>query len=176
MTDYAQVIAEALAHLRDPGRTTDVGMRLQDLAQGMLAGVSGVVVTAQNVLNAAGSEEKDLWFGHSPHLSSLPFADLLVPVECKNEATPLSSDEVTRFEPKIRDSGGSDGLIVSRAGLAGIPGKSAHMAIEKALGHGVRIVVVTAVDLGRVSKPEDFVILLKERMTELRTRQTYHSI
>ena len=36
--------------------------------------------------------------------------------------------------------------------------------------------VVSASDLSRVSAPEEFVALLKERMTELRTRQTYHSI
>ena len=171
-----EVLAKALAALKNPGSTTAVGMTLQDLSESLINEIPGAEITAKNVHNKANSEEKDLWISHLQHISGLPFADLMVPVECKNEAEPASSEEITRFETKIRDSGGSDGLLIAREGLAGTPGHSAHQAIEKALSQRIRIVVITGDDLAQLASPEDLVTLLQDRMTELRVRQTYESI
>lgn len=157
--------------------TTAKGKKLQNLVHYMLDRVDGATVVRSNVYNAAQSEEKDLWFRHLPYVSGLPFADFLVPVECKNEDEPVSADEVTRFEAKIRNSGGSDGLLVSRGGLSGSSEfKAAHDAIHSALSRQIRIVVLTVDDLTRVPSPDVFVDLLVDRHSELRVLQTYKSI
>lgn len=171
-------IQREIADLPKPSvNTTTKGKKLQNLVHYMLDGIDGATVDQSNVYNAAQSEEKDLWFRHRPYVSGLPFADFLVPVECKNEDEPVSSDEITRFEAKIRNSGGSDGLLVARGGLAGSSEfRAAHEAIHSALSRQIRIVVVTVDDLTRVLSPGAFVDLLVDRHTELRVLQTYRSI
>lgn len=175
--DLARIQREIAELPKPSANTTTKGKKLQDLVHYMLDGVDGATVDRRNVFNAAQSEEKDLWVRHRPYVSGLPFVDLLVPVECKNEDEPVSADEVTRFEAKIRNSGGSDGLLVARRGLAGQSEfKAAHEAIHGALSRTIRIVVVTVDDLTRVSSPEAFVDLLVDRHSELRVLQTYRSI
>ena len=141
-------------------------MTLQDLAEALINEIPGTRISDKNTHNKANTEEKDLWISHVQYISELPFADPMVPVECKNEATPASSEEVTRFETKIRDSGGSDGILIAREGLAGSPQRSAHQAIEKALSHRIRIVVITGADLAQLTCPADLVTLIQDRMSE----------
>jgi hypothetical protein len=160
-----------------PGSTTAKGMRLQDLVDYVLGGMEGARVYDRNTHNAARSQEVDLWLQHDRRVSGLPFADLLVPIECKNEKTAASSAEVSRLETKVRDSGGSDGLLVARSGLAGpTHDKSAHDTIHVALSHGIRIIVVTGDDLNRVHDSSDLRDLLVVRYVELRLEGTYKTI
>jgi hypothetical protein len=109
-------------------------------------------------------------------MSSLPFADVLFPVECKNEDQRTSGAQVRDFELKIRDSGGHDGLLITATGLAGDPASRAHHAITTALCQGIRITVVTAADFASLSASTDLVDLLIDRFTELRMVQGYRSI
>jgi hypothetical protein len=116
MTSYdPSRLKRALHDLTSPARNTTVrGKRLQDLADYLLGEMDGVAVIYRNKLNATRSEEKDLWIRHQPHISLLPFTDLMVPVECKNEAGSASASEIRDFATKIRDSGGCDGLFIAR--------------------------------------------------------------
>ncbi|WP_346536865.1 hypothetical protein [Micromonospora sp. DPT] len=156
--------------------TTAKGRRLQDLAEYLLEGVDGLKVVGRNVLNGPRSEEKDLWVRHRPDLSGLPFADVLFPVECKNEDERTSAAQIRDFELKIRDSGGHDGLLVTAKGLSGEPSGRAHHAITMALSQGIRITVITAADLSDLRAPSDLVDLLIDRFTELRVVQGYRTI
>jgi hypothetical protein len=142
----------------------------------VLGRIAGVVVIYRNKQNAAHSEEKDLWIRHQPHFSLLPFNDLILPVECKNEAQPASASEIRDFETKVRDSGGCDGLFIARQGLAGATGTSAHHAVTVALSHGVKLTVLVGADLERLFTPSDLVAILVERHTELRVEQGYRTI
>jgi hypothetical protein len=170
-------IQRELANLTAPARnTTAKGRRLQDLVEYVVGQIPGVAIIDKNVLNAARSEEKDLWLSHTLGISQLPFRDCLVPIECKNEDGPASAAEVRDFATKIRDSGGCDGLLVAAAGLAGAQGSSAHHAIGVALSHGIRVTVLVVRDLAQLSCPDDLLHLLMERHTELRVLQCYRSI
>jgi hypothetical protein len=175
---YDQAALRAcLAGLTQPGTTTEIGNRLEDLVAYILGPLDGVVVTHRKAMNAAQSEEKDIWFRHQAHLSGLPFSDPLIPVECKNEDKAATADEVTRFATKIRRSGGSDGLLVARAGLGG-PTKftGAHEAIHMELAQGIKITVVIGLDIAGLRSTDDLVDLLVDRYTELRVRETYETI
>lgn len=175
--DLARIQQEIADLPRRSANTTTKGKKLQNLVHYLIDGIDGAAVVRSNVLNAAMSEEKDLWFQHKPYVSGLPFVDFFVPVECKNEDDPASAEEVTRFEAKIRDSGGSDGLLVAREGLSGPSEfRAAHDAIHGALSRQIRIVVLTASDLAGVSSPEAFINLIVDRHAELRVLQTYKSI
>jgi hypothetical protein len=170
-------IAQELAALPDPApNTTAKGRRLQDLAEYLLREIDGLTIVGRNILNGAKSEEKDLWVQHRPYISSLPFADVLFPVECKNEDRRTSGAQIRDFELKIRDSGGHDGLFITAMGLSGDPASRAHHAITMALSRGIRIIVVTAADLASLNTSTDLVDLLIDRFTELRVIQGYHSI
>lgn len=143
-----QRIALELQELTQPSpSTTAKGRKLQDLAEYLLGEINGLTIVGRNTLNKPKSEEKDLWAKHQPYISGLPFADMLFPVECKNEEKRTSASEIRDFETKIRDSGGHDGLLITVAGLSGEPTDRAHHAVAMALGHGIRITVITAGDL-----------------------------
>ena len=178
MADYdLGYIHNCLAQPQGVGTTTALGMRLQDLVEYLFSKLEGASVEARNAFNAARSEEKDLWIQHAIRVSDLPFSDPLFPIECKNEEDRASSEEVSRFETKIRNSGGSDGLFFARTGLAGQDAhRAAHDAIHQALSHGIRIVVVIGEDLRHLQSTDDLKELLVRRYTELRILQTYSSI
>jgi hypothetical protein len=150
--------------------------RLQDLMMYLLEPIPSVKTVNMNVLNNALSQETDLWFQHNDHNSGLPFRDVLFPVECKNEARPISAAEVQEFATKVRHSGGWDGLMVGTTGLSGTDGKAAHDAVTRALAEGTRLTVLVGADFGRLTNPDDLVALVVERHTELRTQQGYLSI
>jgi hypothetical protein len=160
----------------DPISNTERGRRLQNLMQWLLSELPGVTITGSNETEAAKSAESDLWLQHNLAPSGLPFAEALVPVECKNENTPMSAAEVREFETKIRDSGGRYGLAVARTGLSGSPGKNGHQAITLALSQGISIVVLSGRDLSQMTTTDGLVTLMVERYTELRLRQTYTSL
>ena len=150
MTVYDQTrIAAEIAALCAPAQsTTAQGKKLQDLVAWLFGGIPSVTVTHSNKHDAGNTEEKDLWVEHKPWASVLPFVDALVPIECKNEATKASAEEVTVFGAKIASSGGSDGVLVARSGLSGSALTSGHLAVRDQLAKGIRIVVLTADDLG----------------------------
>jgi hypothetical protein len=171
------VLATQISELSLPARNnTEKGRRLQDLIEWMFRDAEGIETIGRNVFDLARSEEKDLWLRHDPRISGLPFADAAVPIECKNETTPISASEVRDFEGKIRNSGGLEGLMVGSAGLSGQAGTHAHQAITVALSRGVRIVVLGVQELRLLESPDQLVGLVLDRHTELRLQQSYVSI
>jgi hypothetical protein len=169
-------LTSALGDLATGINTTAKGRKLQDLTEYILSAVPSVRIEARNKLDAARTGELDLWLRHDPRMSGFPFADLLVPVECKNEKEPASADEISRFAGKIRDTGGFDGLLVAAEGLAGSPGNSGHQQVTKELSRQTRIIVITRDDISRFQSTDDLMVLLQERYTELRMNQAYRSL
>lgn len=169
-------LTSALNDLPTGVNTTAKGRKLQDLAEYLLSAVPSVRIEARNKLDAARTGELDLWLRHDPRMSGFPFADLIVPVECKNEKEPASADEISRFAGKIRDTGGFDGLLVAAEGLAGSPGNSAHQQVTKELSRQTRIIIITRDDISRFRSADDLMELLQERYIELRLNQTYRSL
>ncbi|MGI5206226.1 hypothetical protein ACQEU6_32220 [Spirillospora sp. CA-108201] len=172
--DVARIQRE-LEGLDTAANTTAKGNNLQHLTDYLLSQIPGVTIRAKNILDHTRSDEKDLWIRHSG-VCGLPFSDLYLPVECKNEQRSTSASEIRDFAAKIRYSSGTDGLLVTRAGLSGAPGHRAHDAIHLELANQVRITVITCADVGKLTDTDDLVELLNERFFELRSNKTYVSI
>ncbi|GAA2734006.1 restriction endonuclease [Actinocorallia aurantiaca] len=171
---FAVRLQRALTSLDDT-TTTGQGMRLQNLAHFVLESVPGVTIVAQNTMDAQHSGEIDLWLQHEAK-AKLPFIDPLVPVECKNEVRTTSAAQIREFAAKIRYSGGSDGLIITRSGLSGQALTGAHHALQAALHDRIRILVVTCQDLEMMTRAAEIPRLLQDRHIELRMKRTYQSI
>lgn len=154
---------------------TGKGNNLQRLASYLLGEIPGVMIRASNLLDRARSDEKDLWIRHSG-MCGLPFSDLYLPVECKNEQRATSASEVRDFAAKIRTSSGVDGILVTRAGLTGSPVDRAHDVIHVELASGIRITVITCNDIAKLTETNDLVTLLNDRFFELRSNKTYITI
>ncbi|GAB3971044.1 hypothetical protein GCM10029978_045490 [Actinoallomurus acanthiterrae] len=172
---FASRVKRALSELDQADHNTGKGMRLQHVVELVLNSAPGIQVIDRNRLDVSQSAETDLWLTHERRIN-LPFTDPLVPVECKNENHNASSAQIREFSTKIRQSGGSDGLLVVRKGLSGEGIDRAHNAVQMALAEGVRILVLTCADLSNLSKPSDFAVLVKARYVELRIHRTYLSL
>jgi hypothetical protein len=172
---FASRLQRALSELDQAQHNTGKGMRLQNVVELVLSAAPGVQIVGRNLLDASQSTETDLWLSHEKR-ANLPFTDPIVPVECKNENNNASSAQVREFSTKIRHSGGSDGLLVVRKGLAGEGTERAHNAVQMALAEGVRIFVLTCTDLSTMTKPADLARLLQTRYIELRIHRTYVSL
>ncbi|MBB5912173.1 hypothetical protein BJY24_001040 [Nocardia transvalensis] len=164
-----------LENLAVAPNSTAKGNNLQHLVSYVLSEIPGVVIRANNVLDHARSDEKDLWVRHSG-MCGLPFSDLYLPVECKNEQRATSASEVRDFAAKIRTSSGVDGILVTRGGLTGSSADRAHDVIHLELASGIRITVITCSDIAKLTEPSDLVTLLNDRFFELRSNKTYVTI
>lgn len=65
--------------------TTGKGMRLQNVIELIIKAAPGFDLIDRNTLDTLKSAETDLWISHDRR-PVIPFADLIVPIECKNEA------------------------------------------------------------------------------------------
>lgn len=123
----------------------------------------------------ARSDENNLWIRHA-YWGGLPFTDRFVVVECKNEKRSTSASEIRDLAAKVRQAGGGDVLLVTRAGLSGSPENCAHDAIHLELASGTRITVITGADLAKLEDTDDLVDLMNDRFFELRSYKTYVTI
>jgi hypothetical protein len=169
-------LASLIGALETAGSTTARGRRLQDLVDFLVADLSGVETVDPNRFNIGRTEEKDVWLRHARESAGMPFDDRDVPVECKNEADKTGPEGVAWFGEKIRNSGGRDGVLITKAGLSGETQSGGHEEVRRQLAKGTRIVVLTVQELGCLRSGAEFLALLTERFTELRHLQGYRSV
>lgn len=169
-------LAQLVAALDAAGSTAARGRRLQDLFDFLVADLSGVETVDQNRFNIGRTEEKDVWLRHAREAAGMPFDDRDVPVECKNEGAKTGPQDVAWFGEKVRNSGGRDGLLVTKTGLSGELQSGGHEEIRRQLAKGTRIVVLTVQELATLRSGEELLVLLTGRFTELRHLQGYRSL
>lgn len=175
--DTERVAREFAALAAPAANATARGRRLQDLAEYLLAGIGCVEIVERNVKNAAMSNEMDIWIRYrARHGFTWPFADGLVPVECKNEKRPVSAAQIRDFAARIRGGGGRDGVLFTRRGVSGTSATAAHHQISVELAGSVRIAVVIGSDLCTLRHGRDLLALLENRLLELRISERYRSI
>jgi len=97
-------------------------------------------------------------------------------VECKNEASPTSSEQIREFSTKLFTRSLPIGIFVTAGGLAGRKGKSAHATIRDELARGSAILVVGSWELVCLEDDDGLAALLMDRLLELRTLRGYRSI
>jgi hypothetical protein len=115
-------------------------------------------------------------FTHLNYISQLPIHDAVVVVECKNERKKVGPEDINHFAMKLRTRSVPIGVLVASAGLSGRRGRYGHAAITTALSTGVTIIVIKTVELVNLDSADEFVDLLRLRLSELRTFRGYRSI
>jgi hypothetical protein len=161
---------------KSKGASHELGAALEDLVEYVFSIVPSVSLYARDVKDESGAQEVDLVFSHLHPLSGIPIPDVTIIVECKNEAAKLSAAHVREFGNKLRTRSMGIGVLVSRTGLSGRPGRHGHSAIRDELQGGVAIIVVTAYELAGLCDSTGLSALLTRRLNELRTFRGYRSI
>lgn len=152
------------------------GRALEDLVEFIFSKIPSVKLYQRDVKDEDGAQEIDLVFSHYPAISGMPISDITILVECKNEASRASSNQIREFGSKLRTRSLPVGVFVTAHGLAGTRGKSAHAAIRDELALGSAIIVILSSELVNLESHDELVALLTNRLLELRTLRGYHSI
>jgi hypothetical protein len=152
------------------------GQALEDLGEYIFGEIPGVSLFERDVLDDTGAQELDLVFNNFFHLSGLPIADVTLIVECKNERGRTKAADISVLTSKIQSRSLRVGVLLTRRGVSGRPTRAGHATIHEALLQGVSLIVVTWDDCTKLETTEDLVVLLTERLQELRVRRYYHSV
>ena len=111
--------------------------------------------------NFTGDQEIDIVFSNE-RLSFLPW---IVFVEFKNWSKSVGSDEVSRFETKLRDHCLDFGILIAANGIAGEPLKltEGHQAITRALQAGKKIIVIPLNEMHIVKRPKQLIDMFRKK-------------
>ncbi len=168
LIDTARVHAE-LAKIRDAKDAAAKGKLLESLIAYVFCRVPGLSLDDQDIVNRYGTEEIDLVFWNDPAPGGVHFLDCPLIVECKGWSTPVTGREVRYFATLLQDKGHRNGVLVALNGVTGsednLTASFFHTTI--AVTHGVRVLVITGVELESLIDSADLVKLLKRRMLEL---------
>jgi hypothetical protein len=162
---------QALLAAIDGAPNTDVkGDKLEELAQYMFAKLRGVDFLQRNILDGARAHELDVAFWNNIPVSSIPFVEALLVVECKAKAAPASSADVGWFIRKLQDRGLRIGILVALAGITGASdGQSnAHSEVLNAMVRdGIRVLVLSRSELEAMTSTEELADVLKRKYLRL---------
>lgn len=151
------------------------GRALEDSAAAFFESVPGCTVPRKRSLDYAGSSEVDLVISNRQREDGLWFLPQRFLVECKNSDRPVSSSEVTVFASKLRDRNCAAGMLVAASGVTGSRSEddaSYHVAMRQ-LTAGIRILLLTTLELRATASSEQFVNLLHAKDIDLIARCTF---
>jgi hypothetical protein len=131
--------------------------------------VPGITTKARNTLNPFATEELDVAFWNEKHRNGFYFLPYSLLVECKNWSEPVDGQTVVYFADRLRARGADHGVLVAARGVTGDPARltAAHFELTRALGTGIRILVVTRSELEALLDTADLARLLKQKLCEL---------
>lgn len=154
----------------DAAQTThEKGRLLEDLIEYILSNIDGIENIERDVLNTFASEEVDVAAYNNKSDRGLPFVPFVFLVECKNWSKAVGSDEIAWFLTKLRNRACEFGILVAANGISGDPSFINHSqhTLSHALHDGIKILVVTRVELERLQSSAEFVSLLKTKLCRL---------
>lgn len=131
--------------------------------------IPGISIEGQDVNNAFGTQEMDLFFWNTRERDGLHFLDCPLIVECKGWSRKVSGRELRQFATLLRDRGRRSGIFIA---LHGITGNSQATTagfyhLTTALTDGQLVLVITGKDLANASHPSNLIALLQRRMLDL---------
>jgi hypothetical protein len=171
--------ARIAAYLRQAGYPSRPperrGRCYENLLTYLLGSVPGCHLQ-RNTLNYYGTEEVDITVANEKVDGGLRMLPDLFLVECKNWSHPVDSTTLGYFVNVVADRGCSLGIL---AAANGITGHQEHRSRSHAIGaaalvRGIRILLITDDDLGKLEKPGDLVTLLHRRNLSLTAHGTIH--
>jgi|SRR5688572_23908653 len=142
------------------------GRLFEELICQMFGSIPGMSVIARNVFTAGRSQEVDILIGHDSRLSEISFLPDFILVECKNWSWPVSSMEVAWFDRKVKQRGLDLGILVAAHGVTGEQRERtfAHEIISWALAERRRLIVITSIDLTRLTSGNELVALIWSKL------------
>ncbi len=155
----------ALASLTDASAK---GRRLEVLIRSIFAQVPGLSLEDQDVVNAWGTQEMDLYFFNAREREGLHFLDCPLIVECKGWSAPVDGRELRWFADMLRDKGRRDGIFIALNGLTGRAQRrtAGFYHVTRALADGQLVLVLTGEDLVKAGDSAGLVALLRRRMLD----------
>lgn len=145
------------------------GRGLENLIADILNSVPDLEVYSRNIVNNHESQEIDLAVWNDQTNSFYKPLEHIILFECKNWSTRVPSHAVSYFDRKLENSCRKLGVLVAVNGITGegISNTAAHDVIINASRRGRMILIVTAVEISRLSNHEDFTRLLKQKYCDL---------
>jgi hypothetical protein len=171
--------ARVAAYLRRAGNLSHAaeyrGRLYENLLIYLLESVPGCHVQ-RNTLNYYQTEEVDITVANEKVCGGLRMLPEIFLVECKNWSTAVDSTTLGYFVNVLADRGCALGVLAAANGITGHQEhrSRAHAIGAAALVRGIRIVLITADDLGKLAGPSDLVALLHQRNLALTAHGTIH--
>jgi restriction endonuclease len=159
----------------DAGATTAIrGRALEDLVCYVFSQVPGVTITRRNEMNAFNTEEIDVALWNDAEADGLFFLPNIILVECKNWSNPVSSNEVSWFDTKLRNRGLTFGVLVASNGVTGDANDltAAHNTVAGALKEGRKLIVIRKEELLALTDSDALVHMIKEKLCDLAVKGT----
>lgn len=144
------------------------GKRLEALVRRTFCVVPGLSLDDQDIVNAYGTQEIDLYFFNARDRDGLHFLDCPLIIECKSWVEPVDGREIRYFADLLRDKGRRDGIFIALNGITGDPEtlSAGLYHVTRALADGQLVLVMTGDDLAAAYDPDRLVALLRRRMLD----------
>jgi hypothetical protein len=145
------------------------GAILEEVCATLFESMDGVVVAARNALTARGNEELDLLLVNEQLPMGLPGFSRDIPVECKSQGDPVSSNMVRDFAAKLERTFLDWGILVALAGITGEKSgwRAAIAEIDTCALKRRRIIVVVERELRALRSGEHLAQLLEKKRAEM---------
>ena len=84
-------------------------------------------------------------------------------------SNPRGSQEVAYFVQRLHHRGCDHGILLAKGGITGVAEDltQAHFEIATALGNGIRVLVLTPVEVLGLANTDELVSLLKQKLCQL---------
>lgn len=153
LTAHELEVIEEMEHSQAKGK------RLESLIQALFSEIPGFQFEGSNVLSYYKTGELDLLFSNDHY----NFLDDPLLIECKSSGYPVDGASVSSFSTTLRYRGCRRGVLIALNGVNGKPLKHSAGFFHQtaALIEGIRMLIVTAEDLKKLTSGEDIVRMLK---------------
>ena len=162
-------VATLLRKAQTAGTTTAQGEAFENLLCYVFEQVPGIVVSRRNQRNNSDTEEIDIAFWNDRSPKGFTFLPHIILAECKHWSKPVGSEQVAWFVQKLRHRGLEYGLMLAHKGITSDTNslRDAYSIVSDAQRDGIRVLVITTVELRTLTSSGDLIILLKEKLCDL---------
>jgi hypothetical protein len=153
------------------------GRLLETMIADLFAGIPGLALDGEDIVNAFKSEEIDLIFWNDQHDQGFRFLDCPLIVECKGWSRPVAGREVRYFATELKDKGRRNGIFVALNGITGDEQNltAAFFHVAAAMIEGVQVLVVTGEELAALQHAEDLISIFRRKLLGM-TRQQIRAV
>jgi hypothetical protein len=155
--------------------SNEKGTAFEKLACYIFKKIPGIEITYVDKVNKFQSEELDIALWNNRDKRGLSFLPNIILVECKNWNIPINSKEIVHFASKLKKRACEYGILIASQGITGSANtpSSGYKDIADALADERRIIIITRGDIENLNSSEDFIKIIKIRLTGLVASGTF---